>query len=150
MSNYSKILGSDKVSSLQVAFIAAFPEKSTLEFKSYLSPLYHIDIIEDKGDVEAFIIYQTIIDEVEITQIGTVPAVRGQGLATRLLQNLELSARNDGMVKIFLEVAASNNAAINLYMKAGYVEYSRRKDYYKVKTPLGINQIDAILMQKIL
>lgn len=47
---------------------------------------------------------------------------------------------------VLLEVRESNNAAINLYKKLGFVGQGRRKNYYPVVTASANKREDAILM----
>ena len=51
-----------------------------------------------------------------------------------------VAVAEDGTAFITLEVRASNNAAIQLYMKHGFAQVGRRKNYYE-----ELNE-DAILM----
>jgi ribosomal-protein-alanine N-acetyltransferase len=50
------------------------------------------------------------------------------------------SAKEEGAVTSFLEVRESNEAALEMYRKFGFVESGRREGYYKD------NGEDAILM----
>jgi ribosomal-protein-alanine N-acetyltransferase len=63
--------------------------------------------------------------EREVLNIAVRPAFRRQGLGALLLEN-ELKRQ----ANIFLEVRESNVAAIQLYKKAGFIQISRRRDYY--------------------
>ena len=63
--------------------------------------------------------------EREILNLAVVPAFRRSGLATQLLK---LEFQNSAV--FLLEVRESNLAARALYERLGFVEISRRKDYY--------------------
>ena len=69
---------------------------------------------------------------VEIRRLGVVPDARRQGWATKLITALEayLAERGAAEIRILLEVAATNQAAIALYQKNGFQEISRRRNYY--------------------
>ena len=80
-------------------------------------------------------------DDVEITNIVTKKSERKKGIGKLLLDKLIEMAKETGKDNISLEVNEKNNAAINLYKKAGFEDVGRRKKYYK-----GID--DAIIMTK--
>jgi len=63
--------------------------------------------------------------EREILNLAIKPEFRRLGLAATLLANELKRAAN-----IFLEVRESNVAAVQLYKNAGFIEISRRRDYY--------------------
>ncbi len=58
--------------------------------------------------------------------MGLLPACRGHGLGTRLLQRAIADTRALGYEKIELEVFASNAPAIRLYQKQGFLPEGRR------------------------
>lgn len=108
---------------------------STAEFTDLLAAP-HVHLL---GDKTAFLILRTVLDETEILTLATHPDHRRKGHANRLLGQLH----NSQTGRIFLEVAADNQAAKNLYTHAGYRVAGRRKGYYR--TPDG-TKIDALLM----
>ena len=55
---------------------------------------------------------------------------RKQGVASELLKMAESQLKESGVCKIFLEVRASNQTAINFYSKKGFEQISTRKSYY--------------------
>lgn len=96
------------------------------------------------GDNDAFALGRVVADEAELLTLVCDPQCRRQGLAHDRLQRLEHHAKESGALRIFLEVASDNIAAIQLYQKAHYAEVGRRKAYYD--TPNG--RVDAIVMEK--
>lgn len=50
----------------------------------------------------------------------TSPNAQGQGLASQILAGLAVHAAAKGMERVFLQVEASNTAALGLYQKAGF------------------------------
>jgi len=92
-----------------------------------------------------FALGREIAGEAELLTLAVDPAARRHGNGRQLLAAFETEALNRGTTKTFLEVAASNFAAITLYQANGYRESGRRKDYYR--PPAG-QKIDAILMCK--
>ena len=87
-----------------------------------------------------FIIYRTVADEAEIITIGVNPEMRRNGIASAMIGIIEKTIKNQGVKKIFLEVAANNIPAQKLYEKLGFVAVGNRPKYY--------DGIDAILMTK--
>ncbi len=73
--------------------------------------------------------------------IAVDPAVRGSGLASRLIGEAEKLAREDGALYMRLEVAEDNRAAIGLYRKLGYQPFGFYRDYYD-------DHGDAVRMEK--
>jgi ribosomal protein S18 acetylase RimI-like enzyme len=59
--------------------------------------------------------------------MGILAPYRGQGIGRRLLQAALQSAQAKGLIKIDLEVFASNHAAIALYERAGFIREGCRR-----------------------
>lgn len=78
----------------------------------------------------AFALAQVAADEAEILTLGVDPPWRRKGVGNRLVQGLKRGAARGGARALFLEVAASNVAAIALYAQNGFAETGRRKAYY--------------------
>jgi ribosomal protein S18 acetylase RimI-like enzyme len=78
--------------------------------------------------------------EAELLRIAVDPAHRGQGLGRRLLEACQEALAAQGMVMLFLEVRASNGAAMALYRACGWTRCGLRPGYY----PDGE---DAVLFQ---
>ena len=87
-----------------------------------------------------FIVYRTVADEAEIITIGVNPEMRRNGIASAMIGIIENDIKNQGVKKIFLEVAANNEAAQKLYENTGFKVVGTRPKYY--------DGIDAILMSK--
>ena len=82
------------------------------------------------GVVVASIELMRGVDDAEILNIETSPRHRRQGLAQGLLQEAFDWARQSQRQAVWLEVRTSNDAAVNLYRKTGFVQLSTRKRYY--------------------
>lgn len=91
-----------------------------------------------------FIIGMTVADIAEIYSIGVPQEVRGQGFAKSLLDKALQDCKAAGAESAFLEVAADNSAAIELYRHAGFTPNGRRKNYYR----RGKDRVDAVMMAK--
>lgn len=87
-----------------------------------------------------FAIWRNVADESEIITIGVAPNARRNGIASAMLAIIEKNIKNQGVKKIFLEVASTNIAGQKLYENNGYKTVGIRPKYY--------DGIDAILMAK--
>ena len=87
-----------------------------------------------------FIVYRIVVDEAEIITIGVNPEMRHQGIASAMIGIIENNLKNQGVKKIFLEVASNNIPAQKLYENSGFVRVGLRPKYY--------DGVDAILMSK--
>jgi ribosomal-protein-alanine N-acetyltransferase len=66
-----------------------------------------------------------------LENIAVLPECRRQGVAGALLSALLSQARRQHAERILLEVRASNEAAIHLYLANGFQTLARRRDYYR-------------------
>ncbi len=71
-----------------------------------------------------------IMDEAHILNLSVEPEFQGYGFGSQLLIKVVEDARNQGAHQIFLEVRESNYSAIQMYLKQGFNEIGRRRDYY--------------------
>ena len=72
-----------------------------------------------------------ILDEGNLVSIGVEDSYRQMGIASELLNIVYEMAHDRGVASINLEVRGSNEAAIVLYEKHGFVQNGRRKDFYR-------------------
>lgn len=84
------------------------------------------------------------VGECHILNLCIHPDWQGQGLGRSLLQRMLNSAQQSHTSTAFLEVRASNLAAIHLYIGEGFNELGRRKGYY----PAGNRREDALILAK--
>jgi ribosomal-protein-alanine acetyltransferase len=66
-----------------------------------------------------------------VLTIEALPSYRRRGIAERLLKELETFFKDEGAVESRLEVREDNVAAINLYLKLGYMPVVKLERYYK-------------------
>ncbi|MDP5293533.1 ribosomal protein S18-alanine N-acetyltransferase [Oceanimonas sp. CHS3-5] len=91
-----------------------------------------------------YFIADRVLDESTLMNICVAPAHQGRGLGRQLLENYFAQCRTLGLGWLWLEVRASNRAALSLYASAGFEESGRRRNYY----PTADGHEDAVLMQK--
>ena len=84
----------------------------------------------EDGQVLGYAGLHVVLDEGYIDNVAVRPACRRQGIAGRLL-DVFCRFGQENLVFLTLEVRESNEAAIALYEKHGFVQAGRRKDYYQ-------------------
>ena len=83
-------------------------------------------------------------DEAELPSIAVSPQMRRHGIGDALLNELFNQVKARGAAKLFLEVRESNEAAIALYEKNGFITAGTRRHFYS--NP----EEDALVMMKLL
>lgn len=107
-----------------------------LNKESFNNDFLKVLVYEDDF-IKGILVYQYIYNRAEIDYIIVDNNYRKLGIATKLLKHLEDSYKLDN---ITLEVRESNKEAINFYLKNGFKEVAKRKNYYRDE--------DGILMIK--
>ncbi len=96
--------------------------------------------VDDK--MAAFAVTQVVLDEATLFNIAVDPAYQRKGLGRRLLEHLISELEKKEVFTLWLEVRASNSAAIALYESLGFNEATIRRNYYPTKE----GREDAIIM----
>lgn len=94
------------------------------------------------GDMAAFAITQVVLDEATLFNIAVNPDYQRRGLGRALLEHLISELESRAVTTLWLEVRASNQAAIALYERLGFNEATIRRNYYPAKE----GREDAIVM----
>jgi len=123
----------------QASFSLPWPSRS-FHYELTDNPLSRCWVADLGGRVAAMVVIWFILDEIHVATIATHADFRRQGIGKNLLLHALSSAREEGALTAFLEVRASNFAAIEMYRQFGFIESGRRAGYYKD------NHEDAILM----
>jgi ribosomal-protein-alanine N-acetyltransferase len=121
---------------------------SAPEFEALLTdPACFGGAVEAKSRLAGFVLSRRALDEAEILTIVVDSRLRRRGCGQRLLAAhlSQLSAL--GVIKLFLEVDESNQAALALYRRHGFVQLGMRKGYYVKKDGLRAN---ALIMARAL
>ena len=102
----------------------------------------HDFVLIENGEIVGYIGFLVLFEHAQITTIGIAKKVQGKGLSKLLMDHVIEIAEKCGCEDISLEVRISNDRAISLYEKYGFIQINIRKGYY-------INPIeDAYLMMK--
>jgi len=100
----------------------------------------HVLLLNDA--VIGYFVASAVAGEVTLMNIAISPDQQGRGAGQLLLQFLLDHSRQNNQQEIWLEVRASNQNAIHLYQKLGFVEVDIRKAYY----PTESGREDAVIM----
>ena len=98
-------------------------------------------VCEIKNRIVGYICYWLIGAEMEILNLATAPEVRRKGVAARLMSEAFSRCSENHLSAAWLEVRATNHAAIALYRRSGFTPSRIRKAYYR-------DGEDAIIMVK--
>jgi len=81
--------------------------------------------------VAGYVGSQSVLGESDMMNLAVAPEFRGNGLGALLVTALIARLRDAGNHCLTLEVRASNEPAIALYAKTGFVQVGRRPNYYR-------------------
>ena len=96
----------------------------------FLTPGGRIFIAERDGQAVGCCALIRLEDGFEVSKMAVTPAVRGLGLARRLLDACEVAAREAGASRLYLETNSALIPAIALYESAGFVHLPARPTPY--------------------
>ena len=109
-----------------------------------LSEIYKDDsffaLAVENDMILGFIIMRHMDEDSELLQVAVDSAYRRRGIADLLMESALFWACDCGVGIVYLEVRKSNEAAIMLYEKHGFIQSGCRKEYFT--DPLE----DAIIM----
>jgi len=94
-------------------------------------PVISMWVLKNDTDVLGYMLYQLWDGEMELHTIAVDPVFQGQGLGRLLMQKLHAEAHSRGVQKIYLQVRVSNQSALRLYERFGFVKVGLRKRYYQ-------------------
>ena len=106
---------------------------------------YGIEMAKQGQLALGFFILDHRCTDMELHYLAVQTAFRRCGVGWHVLQRVILQARLKEAKALFLEVAAGNIAALNLYRQAGFVRVGTRKGYYA--TPCGYE--DAFILRHV-
>lgn len=116
------------------------------DFESAISSKCDFPLVIQAGTdsigLAGYAVLRIIAPEAEIENICVAPACRRNGAGAALMDAMLRLAAEWDAERIFLEVRAHNEPAKALYLKKGFAESYRRKNYYQGPTE------DAIIMMK--
>lgn len=94
------------------------------------NPLSLWIVAESDGTVAGYVGSQSVLGEADMMNLAVSPLFRRQGVASGLVEALIKHLKERDVHVLVLEVRASNEPAIRLYEKYGFVQVGRRPNYY--------------------
>ncbi len=113
-------------------------------FADSLRAGYSMWVREAEGEVIGYYAMMAAAGEAHLLNLTIAPLWRRHGLGRDLLDHCLARARDHRADSLFLEVRASNAAAIALYHGSGFVDLAVRRGYY----PARDGREDALIMKK--
>lgn len=130
------------------------PQLLTIEHRAHAFPWSEQTFASNQGErflnlclrvedrIAGFAITQVVLDEASLFNIAVDPDFQRRGYARQLLQALIDQLAQRDVMTLWLEVRASNQAAIALYEQLDFHQVSVRPNYY----PTTGGREDAIIM----
>ena len=122
-------------------------------FMDCLSSGYECWVLSNRQEIATHGIMSVAIGECHLLTLCVHPNHQRQGYGRRMLLLLLRQAARLEAEKCFLEVRASNEAAIALYHSLGFTRIGRRKNYYPASAEQAGNAVptpreDALMMSR--
>lgn len=114
-----------------------------ISFEESLTKQHVCRVILIEQTVVAYHVVCAVADELHILNVVAALHLQGLGLGHRLMQDILEIADAKKLVKIFLEVRASNQIAQSLYTKWQFKRIALRKQYYRANND-GVRE-DALV-----
>ncbi|MFA6062806.1 MAG: ribosomal protein S18-alanine N-acetyltransferase [Gallionella sp.] len=119
----------DAVLSIERA-VQAYPW-SRGNFTDALGSGYLCFVDEIAGEIAGYAVLMPGVEEAELLNIGVAASHQRQGMGGGMLSALCKIATDKQLYRLFLEVRASNLAALTLYRRAGFEQVGVRRGYYR-------------------
>ncbi len=112
------------------------------QFASELTnPYAYYRVAHDGPSIIGYCGALLLCDQADIQTLLVKPQYRRMGVATALLHDVIDHLKDEKVSEVFLEVSATNSAAIKLYTKLNFKNIGIRRNYYKTGD-------DAVIMRK--
>ena len=89
-----------------------------------------IDLYWHGEQLAGFLCSWLIAGELQIQNLATLPQMRRQGIAVKLLAHVIARSQEQGLTSVCLEVRVTNKPAITLYERFGFTIDGTRPSYY--------------------
>ena len=132
----------DRIDELeQELFTSPWPKEEYI-YEIDKNPFANVYVLEEDGVIVGYFDYWILYEQAQIATIGTKKTHQRQGYGQEMLAFMINQASQEGCEVMSLEVRVSNEKAIRLYEKNGFIKVNTRKNYY------SDNHEDAYLMVK--
>ena len=122
-------------------FTSPWPRSEYL-YEIHENPYGNPYVLIEADEIVAYFDYWIIFDRAEIATIGVKKEYRHLGYGQKMMNYIVEQAELNGCENVTLEVRVSNDNAIKLNEKNGFININTRKNYY------DDNHEDAYLMVK--
>lgn len=102
-------------------------------------------LVAHPQQLQGFLLWSVTADQAELLNIALHPSQQGKGFGRMLLDHLT-SQLPCAVASLFLEVRASNFAAIALYQSYGFNQIGERRGYYRASSDPLAGREDALVM----
>jgi len=85
-----------------------------------------------QGELLAYFVQMAVVDESHLLTVAVKASAQHQGLGRLMLDLVAQQAALMQMQSILLEVRSSNQRALTLYQRYGFVQIGVRKNYYQL------------------
>ena len=106
------------------------------------NPLSCWIVVLDGDQLVGYVGSQSVLGWADMMNLAVKDTHRRRGIAEQLICELTRRLKEDKVTRLTLEVRVSNQPAICLYEKSGFVEVGRRPNYYHNPKE------DALIMRK--
>lgn len=96
------------------------------------------------GTLIGYCVLMPVVDEMHLLNLCVAPQAQGGGAGLALLREAVRITQHERLSGLLLEVRPSNQRAIHLYERFGFVSIGRRKNYYPARHR---SREDAIVMR---
>ncbi len=118
-------------------------------FVDCLTAPYYACVAVHQSSIVGYYIGLLVADEVTLIDIAVAPDQRGHGVGKALLEHFLANSKTLQGELCWLEVRASNAAAIALYEAYDFVQQGIRQNYYALATSQNDKTFeDALVMQR--
>lgn len=132
-------------------FNPPWSEQSFIELLSHPGSTAFLARVRERVDAlpepAGFVVGQLAADEAEVLTIGVLPRWQRRGVGTALIEGLARAVKRAEAKRLFLEVAADNQAAFELYRGLGFTAVGMRKGYYD-RAGVGGPAQDALVLAR--
>lgn len=98
----------------------------------------------EDGRMTGYAVMMQVLDEGHLLNISVLTELQRAGRGSALLRHLFGLAKKKGATRMLLEVRHGNVSGTEFYMRHGFAEIGRRRDYY----PAHEGREDAIVMAR--
>lgn len=101
-------------------------------------------LVRDDGRLVGYCVVMMAPDDAHLLNISVAAHAQRRGIGRGLLGWMHALARAHNVPSVLLEVRVSNERALRIYERAGYIRIGLRRNYY----PAVTGREDAIVMRK--